>query len=423
MGRADRVHNKTSTSKIRTSGGVSYVGNVSQIGSGDKKAISKPVVKPPQGLIPVAHAQLSDTNPSVNTGGEHIGQEQYTEHPENTANIALERDSSEYSSDHSIERFLTNIGRGAYDTGESYSTDIGSSFTGNAPIRHMKDSTLLDVFIAGGLEGRLHDSLAEVGRRAVEEPGRIIGEVAVEAGVMIGTMGAAAALKGVRAGAIGAKVIHANPFGKPIVGYQRIKTGLPKIRGLATTKFIGPKTTTTINTSKKGKVTVKTQSNAPVPWDPARPLARWIEKSAQPVGEQLRKGVKKMTGGRRGQTKTPTYDAFDPFNEPLQMLSSKYLTVGGEIGSKIPYWVKGANAAPIGGTRETVKKSNVFAKSSIPMGTSNIASILPSIDIPKAFGAGPDVPVAGPMRNVDAAVRGMVDLPSPIIFRRLCNTV
>ena len=351
MGIVDSVHYKTSTSNIRTSGGVSYIGNVSQIGSGDKKAISKPVVKPPQGLIPVAHAQLSDTNPSVNTGGEHIGQEQYTEYPENTANVALERDSSEYSSDHSIERFLTNIGRGAYDTGESYSTDMIQSAQGRHPIRHMKDATLLDVFVAGGLEGRLHDSLAEVGRRAVEEPGRIIGEVAVEAGVMIGTMGAAAALKGVRAGAIGAKVIHAG-LKQPIVGYQRIKTGLPRIRGTGTTKIIIPKnpvggsgslnssnrwgTTTYIDTKYKGKVTVKTQSNAPVPWDPARPLARWIEKSAQPVGEQLRKGVKKMTGGRRGQTKTPTYDAFDPFNEPLQMLSSKYLTVGGEIGSKIP---------------------------------------------------------------------------------------
>lgn len=331
MGRANRIHNKTSGKVIRVKAGVS------QIGSGDPNAISTSTVRQNQGnqgggMFPVAHAQLSNTSPNVNvspSASPFLRQEQTAvagstnEYQEDlsTKNVALERNESDYSSEHSVERFLTNIGRGAYDTGESYSTDIAGSFTGNAPIRHMKDSTLMDVFIAGGLEGRLHDSLAEVGRRAVEEPGRIIGEVATEAAFLVGTMGAGVALKGVRAGAMGAKVAHYNPItGGTITGYQRTKTGLGIGRHgfgrTPKTEFIGDKTTSYIKTNIKGRVNVTTESNRPTLFDPLRPLARGIEKGAQPVGEQLRKGVYKMTGGRRGKTKTPTYDAFDPLNPP-----------------------------------------------------------------------------------------------------------
>ena len=91
-------------------------------------------------LLPVATAQLDNTHPVVSTGGQQQGEQQQDPvyEPENTANVALERDAADYSSDHSIERFFTNIGRGAYDAGESYSTDIVGGLTGNAPIRHMK---------------------------------------------------------------------------------------------------------------------------------------------------------------------------------------------------------------------------------------------------------------------------------------------
>ena len=349
MGRADRVHNKTSAKRIQVKSGIVQHGNVSTIGSGDPNAIGSVRKKQNQGMLPVAHAQLQDTSPTVNPNTDI----QYQ--PENTANVALERNEADYSSDHSIERFLTNIGRGAYDTGESYSTDIIGSATGNAPVRHMRDSTLMDTFITGGLEGRLHDSLAEAGRRVVEEPGRVIGEVAVETAFLVGTMGVGVAAKGVRAGAMSAKVLHTNPItGKAITGFQRTKSGF--LRKSQETKFIGDKTTTYIKTDKKGKVTVKTESNKPTLFDPLRPLSRKIEKGAQPVGEQLRKGVSKITGGRRGQEKTPTYDAFDPFNEPAAKLS--YLVVPGAIGGRTV--VKAA--ASVGGGWDYDPVKNVYTK-------------------------------------------------------------
>lgn len=350
MGRADRVHNKTSAKRIQVKSGIVQHGNVSTIGSGDPNAIGSVRKKQNQGMLPVAHAQLQDTSPTVNPNTDI----QYQ--PENTANVALERNEADYSSDHSIERFLTNIGRGAYDTGESYSTDIIGSATGNAPVRHMRDSTLMDTFITGGLEGRLHDSLAEAGRRVVEEPGRVIGEVAVETAFLVGTMGVGVAAKGVRAGAMSAKVLHTNPItGKAITGFQRTKSGF--LRKSQETKFIGDKTTTYIKTDKKGKVTVKTESNKPTLFDPLRPLSRKIEKGAQPVGEQLRKGVSKITGGRRGQEKTPTYDAFDPFNEPAAKLS--YLVVPGAIGGRT---VVKAAAANVGGGWDYDPVKNVYTK-------------------------------------------------------------
>ena len=93
------------------------------------------------------------------------------------------------------------------------------------------------------------------GRRVVEEPGRVIGEVAVETAFLVGTMGVGVAAKGVRAGAMSAKVLHTNPItGKAITGFQRTKSGF--LRKSQETKFIGDKTTTYIKTDKKGKVTV-----------------------------------------------------------------------------------------------------------------------------------------------------------------------
>ena len=191
---------------------------VSQIGSGDpnlraqaqSQQAQSPQAQSPQ-LLPTAHAQLQNTSPVVQPQA-----------PENTANVALERDSAEYSSPHSIERFFTNIGRGAYDTGESYTSDIVSSATGNAPVRHMKDSTLMDVFITGAMEGRLHDSFGEAGRRITQEPGRVIGEVAVEAGFLVGTMGLGAVAKGAKVGATGIKAVQGRGYFDAVSSIGRI---------------------------------------------------------------------------------------------------------------------------------------------------------------------------------------------------------
>ena len=274
-------------------------------------------------LLPVATAQLDNTHPVVSTGGQQQGgQPQDPAYElENTANVALERDASDYSSDHSIERFFTNIGRGAYDAGESYTTDIASSLTGNAPIRHMKDSSLVDTFMTGAMEGRLHDSLAEAGRRITQEPGRVIGEVATEAAFMLGTMGAGVAIKGIRAGAMGAKVVQ-GIGGKTVTGYQRSSTGLGKYFGRTLrgnnlkpkTTYINKLTTTTGKLGKDGVMKFTTQSNKPTILDPVRPLSRYIESAAQPVGESLRTGVFKLTKGKFGKPLQAVYEKTDPFN-------------------------------------------------------------------------------------------------------------
>ena len=199
------------TAKIISS---SRPSNVSQIGSGDPnlRVQQQQQAQAPQ-LLPTAHAQLQNTSPVVQPD---------TQPPENTANVALERDAAEYSSPHSVERFLTNIGRGAYDTGESYTSDIAAGVTGNAPVRHMKDSTLMDVFIAGAMEGRLHDSFGEAGRRITQEPGRVIGEVAVEAGFLVGTMGLGAVAKGAKVGATGIKAIQGTGYYDAVSSIGRI---------------------------------------------------------------------------------------------------------------------------------------------------------------------------------------------------------
>lgn len=283
----------------------------------------------PTNLLPEATAQLQNTNPTVSTGGQYQGPQQHQgsliDDPDNTANVPLERDASEYSSDHSIERFFTNIGRGAVDAGESYSTDIAAGLTGNTPIRHMKDSTLVDVFMAGAMEGRLHDSWTEANRRITEEPGRVIGEVASEAGVMLGTMGAAAAIKGVRAGAMGAKVIQgiSPTTGKAVTGYQRSSTGLKKYFGRTLfgnnlkpkTTYVNNLSTTTGKLGKDGIMKWTTQSNKPTLFDPARPIARYIERAAQPLGESLRTGINKLTGGRLGKPLQAVYQESDVFNK------------------------------------------------------------------------------------------------------------
>ena len=177
-------------------------------------------------------------------------------------------------------QFAQNVGRGAGDTARSYTTDIADSITGNYQERKMKDQTLSDVFITGAMEGRLDDSWGEIGRRVTQEPGRVVGEAAVEAGFLIGTMGIGAAAKGVKIGATGVKVIRAADKSKGAVGFQR-KTGI--IKKGKEIKFIGDKTTETQKWSQKKGWTTKISKT------------KWtdrIERRATPLGGRITNNVK-----------------------------------------------------------------------------------------------------------------------------------
>ena len=145
-------------------------------------------------------------------------------------------------------QFAQNVGRGAGDTARSYTTDIADSITGNYQERKMKDQTLSDVFITGAMEGRLDDSWGEIGRRVTQEPGRVVGEAAVEAGFLIGTMGVSAAGKGLLVGKTAVQMNRAASKAKGIVGYEREIGIIKKGKEI---KFIGDKTTETQKWSQK----------------------------------------------------------------------------------------------------------------------------------------------------------------------------
>ena len=224
MGRAERVHNTTSAKRVRTVAG-----------------------KTPS-ILPKAHASMAvaNTQPQIN-------------------------------SSNPVERFLGNVARGAHDTGRSYTTDIVDTVTGDYEERSIQDQTLFDAFASSALEGNLDPALKEAGRRITQEPGRVVGEVAVEAGFMVGTMGIGAAAKGVKIGATGAKAVRAASKAKGAVGYER-KTGI--IRKGKEIKFIGDKTTTVKTYSKKKGWQTKTKKT------------KWtdrIERKALGSGEQVGK--------------------------------------------------------------------------------------------------------------------------------------
>jgi hypothetical protein len=229
MGRAERVHNTTSAKRVRTTAGKE------------------------RGILPQAHASSLYVKSPINS-------------PANP-----------------VERFLGNVVRGASDTGRSYTTDIVDSITGDYEERSLQDQTLFDAFASSAMEGNLDPAFAEAGRRITQEPGRVVGEIAVEAGFMVGTMGIGAAAKGVKIGATGIKAVRAAEKSKGVVGYQR-KTGL--IRKGKEIKYIGDKTTTTKTWSKKKGWQTKTKNTG---WQDR------IERKSLGVGEKI--------GNRIGTTK------------------------------------------------------------------------------------------------------------------------
>ena len=158
-------------------------------------------------------------------------------------------------------QFVQNVGRGGYDVGRSYTTDIADTAHAIATGREQeersyRDETLATVFGRGLFEGNLEGSFAEASRRVQEQPGRVVGEVATEAAILAGTMGFGAVVKGAKVGMTGVKSVRGATKAQGSTGWTR-KTGL--IRKGQEQKFIGDKTTTIIKTNKKGKVTTKTK--------------------------------------------------------------------------------------------------------------------------------------------------------------------
>ena len=173
MGRSASVFNKKSRERVARS----------------KKTLGT-AVKRITPSVPQAHA-IVQANPNA---------------PQNRP--PMDRGSAESPIDR-VGRFVTNIGRGSLDVGKSYTTDIvdtvGSAVTGSdseVATRSIKDRTLLDAYVTSAFEGNLNPAFQETGRRVLEQPGRVVGEVAAEVGFMIGTMGFGALAKGAKAASL-----------------------------------------------------------------------------------------------------------------------------------------------------------------------------------------------------------------------------
>ena len=185
------------------------------------------------GLLPTAHAQ-SASNPTQNRLQQAA---QRKEGP-------LER----------VGRFVRNIGVGGYGTVRGYTTDMytaGRSLaTGeDDPVdsRSYRDDALVSMASRGIMEGKYDEVWEEAGRRVTEEPGRVVGEVAAETAIMLGTMGFGAAWKGGRIGMGAGREL--SRLGQK--GYLR-NTGY--FRKGTEAKFIGDRRTIITTTSHKGKV-------------------------------------------------------------------------------------------------------------------------------------------------------------------------
>lgn len=216
------------------------------------------------GIIPQAHAQPS--NPTQNQS------------------LQARTQSTQFDPLARVSQFVQNVGRGAYDTGRSYTTDIADTAhafaTGKEQQeRSYREETLATVFGRGLFEGNLEGSFAEASRRVQEQPGRVVGEVATETAIMLGTMGFGAALKGAKIGATAAKSGTKYIKTKSTAGVSKTKIGKDEVLGTqrvsgyermgsrfnpfskGSKEFISGSFkkghTLTIKTDKKGKETAK----------------------------------------------------------------------------------------------------------------------------------------------------------------------
>ena len=185
------------------------------------------------GIIPQAHAQVQ--NPTQNQPPQARTQ--------STQFNPLER----------VGQFVQNVGRGAYDTGRSYYDIVDTVHAGatgrEIEQRSYRDESLTTVLGRGLFEGNLEGSLAEASRRIQEQPGRVVGEVAAETVIMLGTMGFGAVAKGVKLGATGirstTKGVKTYESTTGFGGANLLDTTKLTLRAGRQQKTIGDKVTTT----------------------------------------------------------------------------------------------------------------------------------------------------------------------------------
>ena len=219
-----------------------------------------------------------------------------------------------------VKKFASNIVRGAHDTGRSYTSEMYDSMTDPGYVEpSYRDATLMDVGVRGAIGGDLHGARAEAERRYKEEPGRIVGEVAAEAGIAIGTMGAGSAFKGFRTGMTGIKSVRAATRAQGQVGWTR-KTGIFKKGGEH--KFIGTKRTEIRTINHKGKTRIRNKRTG---WQDI------LEKGGISMGEKLGKSLGRapkmgaaMVAGASGLTVAAGAVSKSGFDE-----------IGGTIGARI----------------------------------------------------------------------------------------
>ena len=242
MGRSASVFNKKSRERVARS----------------KKTLGT-AVKRITPSVPQAHA-IVQANPNA---------------PQNRP--PMDRGSAESPIDR-VGRFVTNIGRGSLDVGKSYTTDIvdsvGSAVTGSDSEvldRKIRDRTLVDAYITSAFEGNLDPAFQETGRRVFEEPGRVVGEIATETAIMLGTMGFGAVVAGgrgaVMAGSKVPMVIKGTAKGAASIAGPgtgaSIKAGRT-LRGVKTfehRQWNIPEKTITITKGKGDKITSETTRN------------------------------------------------------------------------------------------------------------------------------------------------------------------
>jgi hypothetical protein len=147
-----------------------------------------------------------------------------------------------------VTKFFGDLSVGAQNTVSSYNVFDSTE-------RSISQRPLQDVYIESALRGDLGPAFDETGRRLTEEPGKVVGEIATEAGIQLGTLGLGAAAKGAVTGIKVAKT-GAKVYGTLGTGYQVTKQVKSGAGGAIRNAFTKKSQKVTVNKFVKGgKVT------------------------------------------------------------------------------------------------------------------------------------------------------------------------
>ena len=298
------------------------------------------------GIIPQAHAQSS--NPTQNQPAQARTQ------------------STQFDPLARASQFVQNIGRGAVDTGKSYTTDFYDMAEAVATGREREersyqDETLAGVFGRGLFEGNLGGAWDEAGRRVTQEPGRVVGEVAAETAIMIGSMGFGAVLKGVKIGATGIRAteggIRSFQSATGVGGANILDTARLTLRPGTQIKTIGPKTT--ITKSQRGNKGWKTKEKKTRTMDRLESFGttigdkqgQWTRINFPKIADKFKMGRAVGEGTKipmvKGGSGLPPSSIDDITDNTFSLLSGRNIV--------------GANIAKTVATPQVKKGSNVFS--------------------------------------------------------------